>query len=64
LPIVIENAVEKLEDSRVLFGSDYPWGTLLGNVGTIIESEIPEKSKKRILRENFRELLRSLNVYE
>ena len=63
LPIVVENAVEKLGDSRVLFGSDYPWGTFLGNVGTIIESDIPEKSKKRILGENFRELLRSLNVY-
>jgi predicted TIM-barrel fold metal-dependent hydrolase len=64
LPIIIENAVKKLGDSRILFGSDYPWGTFIGNVGTIIESEIPEKSKKRILGENFRDLLRNLNAYE
>lgn len=64
LPVVIENAVKKLGDLRIMFGSDYPWGTWLGNVGTIVESEIPEKSKKRILGENFRDLLRSLNVYE
>lgn len=63
LPVVIENAVKKLGDLRIMFGSDYPWGTWLGNVGTILESEIPEKSKKRILGENFRNLLRSLNVY-
>lgn len=63
LPVVIESAVKKLGDLRIMFGSDYPWGTWLGNVGTILESGIPEKSKKRILGENFRDLLRSLNVY-
>jgi predicted TIM-barrel fold metal-dependent hydrolase len=61
LPVVIEDAVEKLGDKRIMFGSDYPWGTWLGNLGTIIESEIPEKSKKRILGKNFRSLLLDLN---
>jgi predicted TIM-barrel fold metal-dependent hydrolase len=61
LPVVIEDAVEKLGDSRIMFGSDYPWGTFLGNVGTIIESSISEKSKKRILGGNFEDLLRRLN---
>ena len=61
LPIVIEDAVKKLGDSRIMFGSDYPWGTCLGNVGTIVESNISEKSKKRILGGNFQNLLRRLN---
>ena len=50
---LIENAVDVLGSERIFFGSDYPWGSLLSNVYTIIDAEIPDSDKRQILANNF-----------
>ena len=60
IPHVIETAVKALGDRRILLGSDYPWGSLKANAWTVLDSEIPEASKRRILSGNLKELLEGL----
>ena len=60
IPHVIETAVELLGDERILLGSDYPWGSLMANAWTVLDSEIPEDAKRRILSLNLEELLEGL----
>ena len=60
IPFVIETAVKELGDRRILLGSDYPWGSLMANIWTVLDSEIPEPSKRRILSLNLEELLEGL----
>jgi len=57
-PYVIEEAVSKLGYRRILFGSDYPWGSPYSNVYTIIDANISEEAKKCILSENLEHILR------
>ena len=60
IPHIIETAVKALGDGRILLGSDYPWGSLKANAWTVLDSEIPEASKRRILSGNLKELLEGL----
>lgn len=60
IPYIVEVAVEILGDRRILLGSDYPWGSLMANAWTVLDSEIPEDSKRRILSGNLGELLEGL----
>ena len=57
---MIAKAVEKLGAERILFGSDTPWGSVLPNVFTILESDILEIEKELILRRNLEVLLNKI----
>jgi len=57
-PHIIEEAVSKLGHKRILFGSDYPWGSPYSNAYTIIDADISDDAKKYILSKNLEQLLR------
>ena len=57
-PHIIEEAVSKLGHKRILFGSDYPWGSPYSNAYTIIDASISEDAKKCILSKNLEQILR------
>jgi len=57
-PHIIEEAVSKLGQKRILFGSDYPWGSPYSNAYTIIDANISEDAKKYILSKNLEQMLR------
>jgi len=59
-PYVIEYAVAKIGQERLLFGSDYPWGSCYSNAYTIIDSMISEDAKISILGSNLKELFKVL----
>jgi len=60
IPFIIEIAVKELGSRRILLGSDYPWGSLKANVWTVLDSEISEDSKRRILHGNLEKLQEGL----
>jgi len=59
IPKLIETASDKLKD-RVLYGSDFPWGSPLGNVYSVLDAEISSSAKRGILFDNFEKLLRRI----
>jgi predicted TIM-barrel fold metal-dependent hydrolase len=56
----IEMAVRELGVERIVFGSHLPSRSLGTELGKIIGADITEEDKKRILGENFRNLLRPI----
>jgi predicted TIM-barrel fold metal-dependent hydrolase len=52
-----EMAVRELGEDRVIFGSDGPGGIYLVNYGRVLEADIPESARGKILAGNFLNLL-------
>jgi predicted TIM-barrel fold metal-dependent hydrolase len=57
---MIKRAVQELGESRILFGSDTPWGNIPSNACMIQESEISAQAKNQILSSNLIKLLEEL----
>lgn len=57
-PYRVEYAVDVLGPYRILFGSDYPWGSFRGNFYNIDDSLLDEKTKHLIFYENFMNLIK------
>jgi|SRR5271157_1452895 len=55
LPVFVERAVE-IDENRILFGSDVPYYRFPTQVAIIEASEITQKAKQKVFRENFEEL--------
>jgi len=56
-PLIIKEAVSNLGSERILFGSDYPWGSCYSNAYTILDSEISENAKIGILGRNLEKVI-------
>lgn len=56
--IVIKKGIEALGPLRILFGSDMPWGNYLQNLVGILELDLSEDVKDKILRGNFNTLVK------
>jgi hypothetical protein len=54
----LEMAVRELGDRRIVFGSHLPSRSLGTELGKVLGAELTEESKRRILGENYRRLLR------
>jgi len=54
----IAKAVQVVGDTRVLFGSDTPYGSQLDEITTILRTGLSETSLSRVFSENIKELLR------
>ena len=54
----IGKAVEVIGDTRVLFGSDTPYGSQRDEITTILQAGLSEASLSRVFSENIKELLR------
>ncbi|MFZ0012292.1 MAG: amidohydrolase family protein [Halobacteriota archaeon] len=54
----IAKAVHVVGDTRVLFGSDTPYGSQLDEITTILRTGLSETSLSRVFSENIKELLR------
>jgi predicted TIM-barrel fold metal-dependent hydrolase len=54
----IAKAVQVIGDTRVLFGSDTPYGSQLDEISTILRTGLSETSLSRVFSENIMELLR------
>jgi len=54
----IAKAVQVIGDTRVLFGSDTPYGSQLDEIATILRTGLSETSLSRVFSENIMELLR------
>ena len=55
---ILENMVNRLGHSRILFGSDMPYLEAAVPVGRVLTAKISEEAKESILRLNFVRLLR------
>jgi predicted TIM-barrel fold metal-dependent hydrolase len=50
--------VDALDDiKKLLFGTDFPWGNCYYRVAAVVYARIPKEAKRKILGENFAELL-------
>ena len=56
-PIILKYALEKLGSTRILFGSDTPWGCYLANLAMLLDLDLKESELNNILRENFINLI-------
>ena len=56
-PAVLRRGIQTLGPSRILFGSDMPWGSYLQNLVALLELDLSESDLNRILRENFLDLV-------
>lgn len=56
-PSVLRRGIQTLGSSRILFGSDMPWGSYLQNLVALLELDLSESDLNRILRENFLDLV-------
>lgn len=56
-PIVLKKAVQELGASRILFGSDTPWGNYVQNLVGITQLDLKERQLNDILRKNFWRLM-------
>ena len=56
-PGEILDYLRRYGDERLIFGSDFPFGHPRRELNKILELEIPESSRERILQGNIRELL-------
>jgi len=54
----IKYSIKKYGSSRIIFGSDMPFGKVEENLNKILELNISEKDKENILGNNIRNLLR------
>lgn len=50
---VIRTAIETLGPSRILFGSDMPWGDYVQNLVGLVQLNLSESVIEKVLRENF-----------
>lgn len=60
LSLLLKEAVDLLGAHRILFGTDYPWGSFHANFFTVYDAPISEKDKKTILHDSLEKLLESL----
>jgi predicted TIM-barrel fold metal-dependent hydrolase len=56
-PYAVEYAVRVIDVRRILFGSDEPWCSFRSMYYNVVDAEIPEEYKERILSENFKDLV-------
>ncbi len=56
--MVIKRGVETLGSSRILFGSDMPWGNYLQNIVGVLDLDLDESDMNNILRENFNKIIK------
>jgi len=54
----IKKAVRVVGDTRIIFGSDTPFGSQIDEIHTIMRAGLPESSLSRIFANNIEELLR------
>jgi len=54
---VFRKGLNTLGSSRILFGTDLPWGSYLQNLTGLLELELDEKYLDDILRKNFQKLI-------
>lgn len=55
---VIRKGIEELGASRILFGSDMPWGDYLQNLVGITQLDLDEETLRKVLRGNFNTLIK------
>jgi len=48
IPLMVKYAVQQIGSNRLVFGSDTPWGSILPNLFTVLDADIPLKEKNRI----------------
>lgn len=63
-PYIIEEAVACLGPERILFGSDYPWGSCYSNAYTIIDAKISDDDIRIILSRNLEDLVKRILLNE
>lgn len=56
-PRIIEYAVTHFDENRILFGSDIPWCSLNAMLYNILDADITENQKEKILYSNMLQLL-------
>lgn len=56
-PYIIEHAVKVIDARRLMFGSDEPWCSFMSMYYNIIDAEVDQSYKDRILSENFLNLV-------
>jgi predicted TIM-barrel fold metal-dependent hydrolase len=61
---VIEWLVSEVGDDRILFGTDAPMRDPRPQLGWVVWSDLPLRSRKKILGENFQRLLRRRKAHE
>jgi predicted TIM-barrel fold metal-dependent hydrolase len=57
LSILIKEAVDRIGAEKILFGTDYNWGSFMANFYTVLEAPISDDQKKLIFHENLNRLL-------
>lgn len=57
-PYIIEFAVQEIGAERILFGSDAPWCSFRAMCYTVMDANISEEDKQKILGENFNALIK------
>ena len=62
LPSLIKQAVESGCGEKILFGSDYPFGSLLANLSIPMESELSDQAFDRIMRHNLEAIIAQIKV--
>lgn len=58
-PFRVEYAVKRVGADRILFGSDHPWCSFLGQYHTVKDSLISDTDKQKIFTDNFLKLIPS-----
>ena len=61
---LLEHLVKYGDDNKILFGSDTPLTDPGTSFGRIMLSDIPDKSKEKILGLNFINLIDEFNLYK
>ena len=56
-PYRVEYAVKVIGSDRIIFGSDYPWCSYLGNFYNVEDSLLEEKTIQKIFFDNFKKLI-------
>ncbi|MBL4654087.1 MAG: amidohydrolase family protein [Flavobacteriales bacterium] len=56
-PLIIEYACNKFDENRILFGSDIPWCSLNAMLYNIVDADITDNQKEKILYSNMLQLL-------
>lgn len=56
-PLIIEYAVNHFDENRILFGSDIPWCSLRAMLYNVLDADITEEQKEKILYSNMLQLI-------
>lgn len=57
LSALIKEAVDRIGAEKIIFGTDYNWGSFMANFYTVLEAPISDDQKKLIFHENLSRLL-------